>query len=174
MLGLEDLRFEVRYQCGQSLLAIVEKNPAVRIDRARVFALVHKEVAVSKDVWEKRRLLDTTGEGDHLSFLEELVRDRANQSLAHVFTLLALVLPTNRCASRFGPCTPTIRAYGAPPWSTLETTLPHDIRDRLWRFLEDPRPPGTVPRPDEQALADLLRSHESIRINLDDLKKRGS
>ena len=133
MLGLEDLRFEVRYQCGQSLLAIVEKNPAVRIDRARLFALVHKEVAVSKDVWEKRRLLDTTGEGDHRSFLEELVRGRANQSLAHVFTLLALVLPTKPLRLAFGPCTPTIRAYGAPPWSTwrprFRTTFAIDCGD---------------------------------------------
>ncbi len=173
MLGLEDLRFEVRYQCGQSLLAIVEKNPAVRIDRARLFALVHKEVAVSKDVWEKRRLLDTTGEGDHRSFLEELVRGRANQSLAHVFTLLALVLPTKPLRLAFRALHTDDQGLRGTALEYLETTLPHDIRDRLWRFLEDPRPPGTVPRPDEQALADLLRSHESIRINLDELKKRG-
>ena len=48
----------------------------------------------TKYVWEKRRLLDGLEEGDDRSFLEELVRDRASQSLAHVFTLLALVLPT--------------------------------------------------------------------------------
>ena len=89
LLGLEDLRFEVRYQCGRSLLAIIEKNPAVRIDKARIFAIVHREVAVNRVVWENRRLLDRIKEDDDRSFLEGLVRTRASQSLAHVFTLLA-------------------------------------------------------------------------------------
>ena len=33
LLGLDDLRFEVRFQCARSLAAILEKNPRVRIDR---------------------------------------------------------------------------------------------------------------------------------------------
>src|SRR5262249_60243586 len=33
LLGLDDLRFEVRFQCGRSLAAIVDKNPMIRIDR---------------------------------------------------------------------------------------------------------------------------------------------
>ena len=93
MLGLDDLRFEVRFQCGQSLAAMLEKNPRVAIDRERIFAVVMREVAVGRPVWESRRLLDELDVQDDVSFVDEFVRDRAGQSLAHVFTLLSLVLP---------------------------------------------------------------------------------
>ena len=93
MLGLEDLRFEVRFQCGRSLASIVEKNPRVRIDRERIFDVVRKEVAVGRPVWQRHRLLDSV-DPEQRSFVDEFLKDRAGQSLAHVFTLLSLVLPT--------------------------------------------------------------------------------
>jgi len=58
MLGLGDTRFEVRFQCGRSLTAIVEKNPKVKIDGEQIFAVVLREVNVGRPVWESRRLLD--------------------------------------------------------------------------------------------------------------------
>jgi ATP:ADP antiporter, AAA family len=118
LLGLEDLRFEVRYRCGRSLLAIVEKNAAVRIDSARIFPLDGREVTVNKDVWESRKLLDAFEVGDDRSFLEELVRDRASRSLAHVFTLLALVLPAEPLRIAFRALHTTIRVCAARPSST--------------------------------------------------------
>src|SRR4029077_16293596 len=36
MLGLDDARFEVRFQCGRSLTSIVEKNPKVRIGAEQI------------------------------------------------------------------------------------------------------------------------------------------
>jgi hypothetical protein len=42
----------------------------------------------------------------------------------------------------------------------------------LWLFLEDRRLPGKVRRPREETLGDLLRSHDSIRLNLEELKRR--
>src|SRR6185295_9609383 len=93
MLGLDDLRFEVRFQCGHSLASVVEKNPRVTVDRDRIFAVVMREAAVGRPVWESRRLLDELDVQDEVSFVDEFVRDRAGQSLAHVFTLLSTVLP---------------------------------------------------------------------------------
>ena len=52
--------------------------------------------------------------------------------------------------------------------------LPHEIRDRLWVFLEDRRPQGPIRRPHEETLADLMRSHASIRLNLEALKERAA
>jgi hypothetical protein len=54
----------------------------------------------------------------------------------------------------------------------LEGMLPHTIRERLWPFLEDQRPPERTTRDRDEILADLLRSHESIMLNLDELKRR--
>jgi hypothetical protein len=174
LLGLEDLRFEVRYRCGRSLLSIIEKNPAVRIDKPRVFAFVHREIAVSKEVWQKRRLLDGLEEGDDRAFLEELVRDRASQSLAHVFTLLALVLPTEPLRIAFRGLHTDDQSLRGTALEYLDSVLPHEIRDRLWPFLEDRRRPDKARRPHQETLADLLRSNESIRANLEELKRRAA
>jgi hypothetical protein len=170
LLGLEDLRFEVRYQCGRSLLTIAEKNPAVRIDKERIFAFVHREVAVNRVVWENRRLLDRLKEDDDRSFLEGLVWDRASQSLAHVFTLLALVLPTEPLRIAFRGLHTDDESLRGTALEYLENVLPPDIRERLWPFLEDRRQPGKVNRPREETLANLLRSNGSIRANLEELK----
>ena len=40
LLALDDPRFEVRFQCGRSLSAILAKNQLVRIDRERIFEVV--------------------------------------------------------------------------------------------------------------------------------------
>lgn len=172
LLGLDDLRFEVRYQAGRSLLAIVEKNPAIRIDKAHIFALINKEVAVNRHAWEHRRLLDAAEDGDDRSFLDELVRTRASRSLAHVFTLLAIVLPAEPLRIAFRGLHTDDQVLRGTALEYLDSVLPHEIRDRLWGFLED-RPAGDKsPRPRDEALADLLRSHDSIRLNLEELKRR--
>ena len=123
-------------------------------------------------MWENRRLLDASEDGNDRSFLEELVRARASQSLAHVFTLLALVLPTEPLRIAFRGLHTDDQALRGTALEYLDSVLPHEIRDRLWLFLEDRRLPGKVRRPREETLGDLLRSHESIRLNLEELKRR--
>jgi ATP:ADP antiporter, AAA family len=173
LIGLDDLRFEVRCQCARSLLSILEKNAAVRVDKERIFAILDREVAVNKDVWEKRRLLDRL-EGDDRSFLEELVKDRASQSLAHVFTLLALVLPAEPLRIAFRGLHTDDQGLRGTALEYLDSVLPHEIRDRLWPFLEDRRMPAKARRPREETLADLLHSNKSIRANLEELKRRAA
>jgi ATP:ADP antiporter, AAA family len=171
MLGLEDLRFEVRFQCGRSLAAITEKNPKVRIDKERVFDVVRREVAVGRPVWESHRLLDTI-EADSRSFVDEFLKDRAGQSLAHVFTLLSLVLPTAPLQIAYRGLHTDDPGLRGTALEYLEGVLPPDIRDRLWPFLSDrPRKPQDG-RARDEILADLLRSNESIMLNLEELRRR--
>jgi hypothetical protein len=171
MLGLEDLRFEVRFQCGRSLASILEKNTLVRIDRERVFAVVRREVAVGRPVWEGHRLLDDL-DAERRSFVDEFLRDRAGQNLAHVFTLLSLVLPTTPLQIAYrGLHTDDVNLRGTA-LEYLEGVLPPDIRERLWPFLGG-RPSGPRDtRAREEILADLLRSNESILLNLEELRRR--
>ncbi len=172
LLGLDDLRFEVRFQCGRSLAAIVGKNPLVRLDRTHVLAVVHREAAVSRSVWEGRRLLDAVTESrDERSSLEALVSDRASQSLAHVFTLLSLALPAEPLRVAFGGLHTTDEHLRGTALEYLDAVLPPDIRERLWPFLEDRRAPGGPARPREHIVADLLRSNQSIMLNLEELKR---
>jgi hypothetical protein len=137
MLGLEDLRFEVRYQCGRSLLALVEKNSAVRVDEGRVYALVHKEIAVNQEVWHGRQLLDAIDEADSNGFSAAAAGTPASQGLAHVFTLLALVLPAEPLRIAFRGLHSDDQRLRGTALEYLESVLPRDVRDRLWPFLEN-------------------------------------
>jgi AAA family ATP:ADP antiporter len=171
LLGLEDLRFEVRFQCGRSLAAILEKNPKLRIDKERVFDVVRREVAVGRPVWESHRLLDTI-DADSRSFVDEFLKDRAGQSLAHAFTLLSLVLPTAPLQIAYRGLHTDDPGLRGTALEYLEGVLPPDIRDRLWPFLSDRPRKSSDSRAREEILADLLRSNESIMLNLEELRRR--
>jgi ATP:ADP antiporter, AAA family len=175
MRGLEDSRFEVRFQCGRSLSTVQQTNPLVRIDRDAVLEVILREMAVSRSVWESRRLLDELESSqDGTSPVDDFVRDRAGQSLAHVFTLLALVLPREPLRIAFLGLHAADQQLQGTALEYLEGVLPAPIRDRLWPFLEDRRPVSRVARPRDEILSDLLRSNQSIMVNIEELKKRYS
>jgi hypothetical protein len=169
LLGLEDLRFEVRFHCGRSLAAVVEKNAILRIDRERVFGLIRREVTVGRPVWESHQLLDQVEEH---RFAEGFVKRRAGQSLAHVFTMLSIVLPAVPLLIAYRGLQTDDANLRGTALEYLEGVLPRDIRDRLWPFLETPTArPGPV-RSREQVLAELMQSNESIMLNLQELRRR--
>ena len=175
MLGLEDLRFEVRFQCGRSLAGLVAKNAMLRIDAPRVFDVVRREVAVGRPVWESHRLLDGVVEEDNKPFVDEFLKDRTSQSLGHVFTLLSLVLPTQPLQIAYRGLHTSDPVLRGTALEYLEGVLPPDIRDRLWPFLGDnPAPVSGPARSREEILADLLRSNESIVLNLEELRRRAA
>jgi hypothetical protein len=173
ILGLDDQRFEVRFQCARSLVAIVEKNPRVAINRELIFEVVRRETAVGRPVWEGQRLLSQLEDQQEHVFVDEFVKDRASRSLAHVFTLLSLALPPEPLRIAFrGLHTDDPKLRGTA-LEYLEGVLPPRIREQLWPFLEDRRPAAARPtRPRDEILADLLRSNESIMINLEELQRR--
>jgi len=144
VLGLDDLRFEVRFQCGRSIAAILNRNPSVKVDRDRVFAVVLREVAAGQEVWQSHRLLDAPDARDETSFVDEVLHTRAGQSLAHVFTLLMLTLPRDPLQVAFrGLHTADVKLRGTA-LEYLDSVLPRAIRDGLWPFLEDPGPAPRV------------------------------
>jgi len=160
VLALDDDRFDVRFQAARSLAAIIDRNPLVHLEAARVFAVVSREVAVSRPVWESRRLLDGLMGG---SPLDEFVRDRAGQSLAHVFTLLSLVLPREPLQIAFRSLHSDDKQLRGTALEYLEGVLPASIRERLWPFLVYRRPERLAPVHDD-IMANLLRSSQSITL----------
>jgi hypothetical protein len=171
--GLADVRFEVRFQCGRALAAIVAKHPEVRIGAADVFDVVHKEVAVGRPVWEGRRLLDRLDDSEPATFVDDFIRSRASQSLAHVFTMLSLVLPPEPLKIALRGLHAGDENLRGTALEYLESVLPPAIRDPLWPFLEDHRPTGRTVRPREEILAELVRANHSIMLNLEEIKRRG-
>jgi ATP:ADP antiporter, AAA family len=172
MFGLDDPRFDVRFQSARSLAAILEKNPLVQIDSAQIFAVVLREVAVGRGVWESRRLLDGSDEGNRPTTLDEFVRTRAGESLAHVFTLLSLVLPREPLQIAFRSLYTDDEQLQGTALEYLESVLPPAIRQRLWPFIER-RAIARSARPREEVMAELLRSNHSIVLNLEELRLRG-
>jgi hypothetical protein len=173
LLGLADRRFEVRFQCGCVLEYLLSKNPGIEIPGGKVVEAVAREVKVGKKVWESHRLLDRAEEVTGSSFVDDSLRDRADRNLEHVFRLLSFILPKEplRVAYR-GLHTDDAQLRGTA-LEYLETVLPVEIRDRLWPFLEDRRSkPRAEERSLEEVVATLLRSHESIELNLADLRKK--
>ncbi len=176
MSGLDDPRFDVRYQSARSLASIAEKSPWIQIPSAQIFAVVLRELAVGRGVWESRRLLDGVDAGDGPSPLDKFVRTRAGESLAHVFTLLSLVLPSEPLQMAFRSLQTEDERLQGTALEYLESVLPPGIRQRLWPFIEQraaARPDGSA-RPREEVIADLLRSNQSIVLNLEELRLRPS
>ncbi len=175
LLALDDTRFEVRFQCGRSLSAILARNQIVRIDRERVFEIVRREVTVSRPVWESHRLLDALSErtvDDRASFVDDFIKDRAGQSLAHVFVLLSLVLPATPLQIAYRGLHTSDPSLRGTALEYLEGVLPPDIRERLWPFLGTRGPATAGARGRDEILADLLRSNDSIVMNLQELRRR--
>lgn len=172
--GLGDRRFEVRYRCGRGLSRLMERDPALRVAPSVAYDAVLREVEAGAGVWEGRRLLDRLDDEPWSPVVDDVIRERANRSLEHVFTLLALVLPRQPLRIAFRGLHVNDPYLRGTALEYLETALPPEIRKPLWPYLEDKRPPKEpVARPAEEALAELLKSSDSIVIHLRELEGKG-
>ncbi|MEZ5351693.1 MAG: Npt1/Npt2 family nucleotide transporter [Bryobacteraceae bacterium] len=175
--GLNDRRFEVRFQCGRALAIIQGKNPSIRFEQEAVFGAVRREVAVSKPVWDSHRLLDRAEETEHSvqatnPVIGELLRDRTNRSLQHLFTLLSLTFPPDPLTIALHGLHSDDAHLRGTAIEYLESILPHDIRDRLRPLLTGQESRSrTAARPSGQVLEDLVKSNQSIVLRLDELRK---
>ena len=160
LLALDDRRFDVRFQSARSLANIVARNPRVRVDRDRVLEVVLREVAAGRPVWESRRLLDGALNG---SPVDGFVRDRAGQSLSHVFTLLSLVLPSQPLQIAFQSLQSENSRLRGTALEYLEGVLPAEIRQQVWPFLVHGRPTRSA-QPHDEVIANLLRSSSSVTL----------
>jgi ATP:ADP antiporter, AAA family len=178
--ALDDARFEVRYRSGRALAHIHARAPEAAIDRERILAAVLREASIDRGVWQSQRLLDEElpdgggggGGGGPDPFIDELVRDRASRSLEHVFTLLSLAFPRRPLVLAFRGLHTSDEHLRGTALEYLDGLLPSEVRVALWPFLEDGRPARRRTRSREQALEELLRSNQSIQLNLEEARRR--
>ena len=172
--GLGDRRFEVRYRCGRGLSHLTDLDPSLKVAPAVAYEAVLREVDAGAGVWEGRRLLDQLDDESWSPVVDDVIRERANKSLEHVFTLLALVLPRQPLRIAFRALHVNDEFLRGTALEYLEGALPPEIRKPLWPHLEDrrPRPSGPAVRPTEEALAKLIQSSESIVIHLEELRRK--
>jgi hypothetical protein len=145
----------------------------VHVNRDRVFDVVLAEVEVGRPVWEGHRLLREIEAQEDRFFADEFVKDRASRSLAHVFTLLSLVLPFEPLQIAYRGLHTTDDKLRGTALEYLESVLPKAIREGLWPYIEERRKAvDRRSRAREEILADLMRSNQSIAISLEELRVR--
>lgn len=170
--ALSDRRFEVRYLAGRALYRQTVARGELVVDRDRIRDAVLTEVAVGRGVWESRRLIDAADD-ESAPMETALIRDRADRSLEHVFTLLALILPRDPLRLAYHGLHTADRHLRGTALEYLESVLPPDVRERLWPFLEPGERPGEPRRGDAgEALGRLLASRESIVLALEAVRER--
>ncbi len=162
VLGLSDTRFEVRYQCSRAMDRILIAEPTLRVDTARILHLVERELSVARPVWNGHRLLDQFESADAVMFLDEHLRDRANRSLEHVFSLLVTVLPREPIKAAFRAVhaeEPMLRGLAL---EYLTGVLPDAVRVKLWDILDAGDTRRATPDASHDALEALLRSQDGL------------
>jgi AAA family ATP:ADP antiporter len=166
LAGLADTRFEVRYQCSRAMDRVLIAEPTLRVDADRIFAIVERELSVARPVWNGHRLLDHLESADALMFLDEHLRDRANRSLEHVFSLLVTVLPREPLKVAFRAIHSEEAMLRGLAFEYLHGVLPPAVRSRLWELVgpgESSRLPVGTP---EEARDALLRSQDTLLSEL--------
>lgn len=130
--GLDDSRFEVRYQCSQAIDRILRHTPALKIDRDRILAVVDRELSVEPSVWHAYRLLDRP-DAEPAAEVPHAWRDR---SLEHVFMLLASIFPREEMLVAMRGVESADPILKSLALEYLESVLPASIRTRLWQILD--------------------------------------
>jgi len=157
--GLDDTRFEVRYQCGRAINRILMRDPGLGVDTARIMTVVERELSVPQQIWQGHRLIDQP-DRDESAGQEEVV-DLSHRNLEHVFSLLAAVLARE-------PLQVALRGLSSPnaglrglALEYLESVLASPILEKLRQLVDTPlqqqRADRTTP---ERALAELRASTE--------------
>lgn len=170
--GLSDRRFEVRFQCGRGLARIHSKGVSLGIAREAIYDAVLTEVKVDRRVWRSQRLLDQSHDEESV-FVDEILKERTDRSLEHVFTLLSLELPRDPLQIAFRGLHTQDPHLRGTALEYLESILPPRVRVSLWPFLEgDPNRKQDHERSREEVLDSLLNSNESIKVNLEEVRRR--
>jgi ATP:ADP antiporter, AAA family len=169
MRALDDRRFEVRYRAGRALSRMAPEIPGLQVDRQWVLSVIEREIVVGRGVWESRQLVDVP-EDEESPMETELLRDRANRSLEHLFVLLSLILPRDTLRLAFHGLYTGDTYLRGTALEYLETVLPESIWLKLWPLLEPGDSQPVRSRTSDQALKQLLNSQQSIAIALAEAK----
>ena len=132
--GLDDTRFEVRYQCSRAIRRLLAKHPSRSVESARILAVVERELSVPPQVWHGHRLIDSVEREDDSVMGPDTAQEQRN--LEHVFSLLSTVLPPEPLSvALHGIRSPDPGLRGVAI-EYLESVLPQTIWTRLWVLLD--------------------------------------
>jgi hypothetical protein len=165
MHALEDSRFEVRFQCARALDVILQRHPEYRPAKETVFAIVEREMSVSRGVWDSRRLLDRRQSTDEFLFLDDVLKERAQLSWEHLFSLLALILPRGPLKVAFQAMHTDDRLLRGLALEYLDSVLPPSLR-HVQTFFEAVPPLASTGEVDKDLTTRLMDARQSVSLKL--------
>ena len=132
--GLQDERFEVRYQCGLSLLRVTQAVAGLVVPRESVFSAVLREVDLERTLWQKKPPLFVPDDESE-DRIDSFLRDRTNRSLEHVFAVLALVFEREPMRLALQALAGDDAKLRGTALEYLEQVLPANVKGSLWPFV---------------------------------------
>src|SRR5262249_5408852 len=127
--GLNDDRFEVRYHVSRAINRILEQSGELSVDRARMIAIIERELSVPPQLWQGYRLLDRPEIDDQPH--PTLPPEAGSHQLEYVFLLLSTIVaraPFDAAVS--GVQSPNAGVRGLA-LEYLDQVLPPAVLDRL-------------------------------------------
>jgi AAA family ATP:ADP antiporter len=148
-LALDEENLDVRHTCGRVLVSMRENGAELRFD---------SEAALAR----ARRELGMASEG----------RAPDARKLEHAFNVLSLTFPREAMQLAYGAVVARDPFLRGVALEYLDAVLPPDLRAALTPRLDSVAPPqAAAPRPSSRALDDLLKSKETIRLTLDEIRR---
>ncbi|MGE0406433.1 MAG: hypothetical protein AB7O65_09040, partial [Candidatus Korobacteraceae bacterium] len=164
--ALDDQRFEIRFQCSRALEFMNRSSTGLRFNASRMMEVVEKELSVSHGIWASRRLLENRDDWhSQAAYLDEVLRGRSHQSLEHVFSLLAIVLPRDPLKLAFRALHSEDRLLRGLGVEYLETALPSQHFALLRGMLQVDSEVHNA-QSSGNPLEALLASHQSILLSV--------
>ena len=146
--GLLDDSFEVRYQCGLTLLRITDQARHLTVAKERALAAVRREVDLDRKLWQHQPPLAQVEEEGDLPLVDGFLRDRTSRSLQHVFSILALVFEREPMRLALTALSGEDENLRGTALEYLDEVLPADVKTSLWPHLaerrEKPRPADSM------------------------------
>jgi hypothetical protein len=164
VLALFDVRFEVRYAVGRTLLRMI-RQPEIVVPYDRILAAVLAEASREEEV--AAVIDDESLEGE--APLDIVIQDRVTRGLEHLFTLLSMLVDREGVRLCFRALHQEDDRFRGAALEYLQTVLPAEVRQAIWPLLGEKTGPLPSPRPAAEVLADLTKA-----IRLTDAKVPGS
>ena len=165
--ALADPRFEVRRECGLTLARITEREPALRVPSAELFAAVVRELQAGAAAWS----MEAEPAADEDTDESERPQTPAERGLAHVFTLLSLAVEREPLQTAYWALRGEDPMLRGTALEYLENVLPEAVTRALWPQLGLHGPGLRPARPSQVIVQDLLRSSDTAGFNREGLKK---
>jgi hypothetical protein len=137
--GLRDDSFEVRYQCGLTLLKITQEARNLTVSKESALAAVKREVDLDQKLWQHQPPLGAVDEEGDAPLVDGFLRDRTSRSLQHVFSILALVFEREPMRLALTALSGDDENLRGTALEYLDEVLPSEVKASLWPYVSPPK-----------------------------------